>query len=699
MQFPDRQFTSGTKANLPMLQAFRQFLPACVLLALCLTGMDGVGQFFVPGADHAAGLLEMWQMACATFVLYLLLAVVYWAIVWLLAVLLGGARVGIAFFGVVAYLVLLTASLAYVEINYYQFLAENWDTQPWMVFGLTLACLPVALLLTLIVARISAAHTTFAIPRLVAIGVAVLLLEAVALLWVVKHAWGGPTWAVLLMYAPAAAVTIPGLRKLSVRGLPVRALMVATLIVLLLPAPWTLNRLRAVHAPATFVQRSHDVKHVILITVDTLRRDAITAYNPGGGLTENMDRIGRDGTIFDNAYSASSWTLPAVASIMTGLPPRTHGATDWAAILSTEFDTIAEHFSNAGYKTAGMGDNFFLAPRGNMSQGFHYYRWYPTPWVQAQAFRAGFAHWLWTLPLLGLTTTVSLTDNAIAWVEEHAEDDFFFWLHLYDPHIPFTPPEEFMPGGVYPEMGEGFWNVPRVRMGHFARTQEERQWIKSLYDGEVRYVDHHIGRLLDTLQARGIYDDALIILTSDHGEEFWDHDGFEHGHTLYDELIHVPLLVKAPGGGEGARVGTRVSTQALLPTISDLTGLGVAPPDPQNPSFAASVADPAAHYPDYPIASGATLYYSAMDSVITGDNKYIKDHVTQRESLYDLATDPGEHDSLTHSHPEGVSEGRSSLQQKVDHDTTLREDYGGDATLNREISDQEKEALRAVGYL
>lgn len=682
-----------------MFPVFRQYLPTCVLLALILCGLDGVGQFFVPGADSSVGAWDMWKMACATFVLYLVVSVVFWAISWLLTVVLGGGRPGTAFFGVVVYLVFLTLAMAYVEIWHYDFIAENWDTQPLLVLGLAIFSVVVALLITLPVARLTARHATFRIPAIFALGTAVVLLEAVVLLWLFVNTFGASAYLALLLLLPLAALSIYLVRRSVIRGFPYRAVLTLCLVALLLPAPWTLTRLRAVHSPADFTKSDHMVPRVLLITVDTLRRDALTTYNPTGGLTENMDRIGRDGTIFDNAYSASSWTLPSVASIMTGLPPRTHGATDWAAILPTEFDTIAEHLSDAGYRTAAMGDNFFLAPRGNMSQGFHYYRWYPTPWIQAQAFRAGFAHWLWTLPLLGLTSTESLSDNAITWVKEHADEDFFFWLHLYDPHVPFTPPEEYMPGGTYPERGSGFWAVPRVRIGHTARTAEERAWIRSLYDAEVRYVDHHIGELLDTLENLGIYDDTLIILTSDHGEEFWDHDGFEHGHTLYNELIHVPLMVKLPGGGAGARVATNVSTQALLPTITELTGLDVAAPDPNTPSFAPLAKDPDAYYPDHPIASGAILYYSDMDSVIQGNEKFIEDHVTGRERLFNLESDPGEHNSLLESHPSETGAGRAALDALTEHGNALRESFGGDATLEHDISDQDKEALRSIGYL
>ena len=130
-------------------------------------------------------------------------------------------------------------------------------------------------------------------------------------------------------------------------------------------------------------------------------------------------------------------------------------------------------------------------------------------------------------------------------------------MHYYDPHQPLEPPLEYMGNAKAPAgMGRRFKDKINVRAGMLKLSAEQREWVRKLYDDEVRYVDENVGRLLGHLRETGQYDDALIIVASDHGEEFWEHDGFEHGHTLYNEVLRVPLMIKLPGGSEQVSAST-----------------------------------------------------------------------------------------------------------------------------------------------
>ncbi|MCA9573630.1 MAG: sulfatase-like hydrolase/transferase, partial [Myxococcales bacterium] len=161
----------------------------------------------------------------------------------------------------------------------------------------------------------------------------------------------------------------------------------------------------------------------------------------------------------------------------------------------------------------------------------------------------------------------------LAWLDAGGDAPSFLWLHYFDVHQPYTPAPRFRPAGEPPPgVGWRFDRFREVRSGHFVPDEAQRDWIARLYLAEVRQLDAELGRLLDALRARGRYDDALIVLVSDHGEELWDHGGFEHGHTVHDELLRVPLFVKLPGARHAGVVRGPVSIEAVAPTVLALCG-------------------------------------------------------------------------------------------------------------------------------
>jgi arylsulfatase A-like enzyme len=287
--------------------------------------------------------------------------------------------------------------------------------------------------------------------------------------------------------------------------------------------------------------------NLILVMVDTLRADHLSCYGgPHAVETPNLCRIARDGgTIFDG-FSHASWTKPATATLLTSLVPTSHQAMSKTAALPAEIETLAEALAAHGYTTAGIVSNTNLTEAFGFGQGFDEYQYLGPDYlfgaqesssklVLYQILRRAYFK---AVP--GLRFGDFYQDSAVVngyafdFLERHAGSRFFLFLHYMDPHDPYFR---------HPYDGHG---IARAANQH--PTPAMAKEMHELYKGEIAYLDHSFGRLLEKLEALGLYDDAVIVLTADHGEEFLDHGGFWHGLTLYDEQIHVPLLVKWRAG-------------------------------------------------------------------------------------------------------------------------------------------------------
>lgn len=442
------------------------------------------------------------------------------------------------------------------------------------------------------------------------------------------------------------------------------------------------------------------VQHVIFLTVDTLRRDALSCYGSTTVRTPNIDRIAAHGSLFRRATSSSSWTIPAFATMMTGLPAYGHGMVDAETVLPDTVVTLAERFRAAGYQTAAIVANGFLAPHRGFAQGFDRYDLRNVrlnPVSVGDAMVARFERH----PIEEKTATRDVTGLAIDWASRHRDEDFFLWVHYLDPHLPYEPPKEYVERmNLHDTLGYALGINSMVRpTNDLFGTPGERAWVRSLYEGEVRYVDAQIGRLLAALEKQGIYDDALLVFGVDHGEEFWDHDGFEHGHELYEELIGVPLIIKTPRQATARVSNDEVSLCDIAPTVLDLCGL--APVEtPEGVSLAPYLdgRSAVAADPKRPLFSGATLFRSNWQSVTFGGWKYIRSTTTGQEMLFRLADDPGERTSVAITHPDVVARGRQLLDEHERAMEAFRADHGI-SNDRLEMDQDELERLRSLGYL
>jgi hypothetical protein len=293
--------------------------------------------------------------------------------------------------------------------------------------------------------------------------------------------------------------------------------------------------------------------NVLLYVMDTLRADRLGCYGYGRETSPHLDRFAREGIVFRHAIAQAPWTRPSMASIMTGQLPPVHGAVTLRDRLGRDLPTLAEAFRAAGYQTAGFVTNLNVAAPFGFDRGFDRYEHLAedptTPEVYVPADR--------------------LHETVLAWLEQRAQDrPFFLYLHASDVHTQRPSPDmerRLLGRPRWPRLTRG---AAGADGGKLSLTAAEVQIFDALYDAEIATWDAAFGGFWKTLRAHGRDADTFVVFTADHGEEFHDHGGLEHGHTLYGEQLHVPLVVRLPRGrGGGQTADEMVRSIDLLPTL------------------------------------------------------------------------------------------------------------------------------------
>jgi arylsulfatase A-like enzyme len=302
--------------------------------------------------------------------------------------------------------------------------------------------------------------------------------------------------------------------------------------------------------------------NVVLITVESLRTDHIGCYRGTRPTSPNIDRLAREAIVYDRAHAVTSWTLASHASIFTGLYPAAHQAVGSLDTLGDAYTTLAETLYERGYQCGGVVSGPYLTKRYGLQQGFDYYDESPSAVVDLVA--------------RGDVTNDNMTAGVRRFLESRETGrPFLLFAYYWDPHHDYIPPSPYNETFVKPE--HEFVDVTQyegTNKVHAGISGAQLDYVRSQYDGEILWTDVHLGRLFDLLREHGVWDDTVIILTADHGEEFFDHGHKGHKHNLYDETVHVPLIIKFDQGRLEApkRDGRLVSHVDLLPTILDLTG-------------------------------------------------------------------------------------------------------------------------------
>lgn len=328
-----------------------------------------------------------------------------------------------------------------------------------------------------------------------------------------------------------------------------------------------------------------DRPNVLVIAVDTLRADYLGAYGKAGDPSPTLDAIGTDGIVFEQAFAAASWTRSSFATLWTSQLPSSHNADTKAARLADELVLVSEVLQQAGVTTGNLVNNINVTSTFNFDQGWDTFL-YESPDYAFGATESVFQLTLYKVvhklaEKLGGAKVVTrfyqpaevVLADAKGFIEANRGSRWFLGVHLMEPHDPYFEHPYLQGGGPDEFNGVGF---ARAEVEHPDPAQAP--YLKEVYTNEIRHMDNKLRPFVDWLKAEGLYDDLLIVVTSDHGEEFGEHGGFWHGTTLYEEQIRVPLIVKLP---KGELAGTRVAWQArtldVAPTLAAALGLAPGP--------------------------------------------------------------------------------------------------------------------------
>jgi arylsulfatase A-like enzyme len=424
--------------------------------------------------------------------------------------------------------------------------------------------------------------------------------------------------------------------------------------------------------------------NVILIVVDTLRVDHLGSYGYERPTSPNLDRFAESAVRYERAFSQAPWTTPSVGSLLTSRFPTELGTITLRQELPDRALLVSEVLQQNGYATGAVVSHTLCGSFVNFDQGFDVF-----DDEEGQNFRGE-----------RLPTSVGVTDRALAFATAQGRKPYFLWAHYFDPHWDYLAHPEFefssppvpspsvpsQPSSVPPIIPTGKWKellemLPRLGPAEIAA-------VRDLYDSEIAFTDHQVGRLLEGLAALGQLEGAVIVITADHGEEFLDHGGIGHTRTLYDELIHVPLFVRYPDGRRGAAADP-VALLDIFPTILDVAGI----PRPGGLRGRSLVGGDAGTRAGR-LVFAETSRGERLRSVRSATYKLVHQDGTGREQLFDLLSDPGEQVDVLVRRP-GIT---AYLRRVLD-----RWHRGAESraftTKKARIDAEQRQRLEALGYV
>jgi len=447
-------------------------------------------------------------------------------------------------------------------------------------------------------------------------------------------------------------------------------------------------------------ESSPEHPNIVLVVMDTQRRDRIGCYGYEKDTTPNLDRLAERGVVYEQASATASWTWPSTASILTGMTPERHGVTDESSChLSRDFDLLAEALQREGYTTAAYSGNALISPSKHFDQGFESFLGGGRSFFKSRLF----------------------VPKALEWMKTYAGQRFFLYLHLVDPHHPHQPRAEAREKFVTMQPPPGYQaktfsdQTVALRHGKAHRRGmpvdstrvvplEEQERLSELYDACVATGDYWFGEVLNTIEDLGLEDETIVAFTADHGEELFDHHMLEHGHSLYGELVDVPLVLAGPGIPQGVRVDSVVSNLNLGPTLAKLGGsqiLGVEGTlDLSRPS------EVQAETITYSTEQGWWNNWYRVPLRGLREEQWILHFAPEAGpwrarrptpggefKLFDVETDPGQHVDLSKQQPERAAAmlERLKLRNRSEEDRRTSLPIGaGDETL---------EMLQGIGYI
>lgn len=383
------------------------------------------------------------------------------------------------------------------------------------------------------------------------------------------------------------------------------------------------------------IRDDNDGANVIIVLMDAAGAKHFTTYGYQRETTPNIEKLSQEGVQFDHAYCQAVYTLASTTTMMTGLDPFRHQLYERQNKLPDSIETLAERFGKNGYTTATFVANGNVSPNFGNTQGFQV--------VREVHNEPGYTGW-----------GADLTNRFTEWLQNQNRDkNFFVYLHYREPHGPFNPPKEFkhqFTDPNYDRFKEASDDMRRkLQTGEVTPIQADYDFITAAYDENLRYGDYEVGRLMQKLKDMKLYDRTIVIVTADHGEAFWEHGFQGHNSQLYEESVHIPLIIKftSESNLHGKHVKTPVRTIDLYPSLVDLLELSNKDMDVDGTSFLPYLI---AEKPEQVPIFCQTLSQQAY-SYTEGNFKYIFQRLTGQEELYDLKNDPQEKNNVITTHP------------------------------------------------
>ncbi|MHC4470834.1 MAG: sulfatase [Planctomycetota bacterium] len=460
------------------------------------------------------------------------------------------------------------------------------------------------------------------------------------------------------------------------------------------------------HDPVEVRVEPGERPNVLVLLVDTLRADHLGAYGYERPTSPSFDRLARESALFTRCRVASTWTKPSTASILTGLLPTAHGAVEHREILPDEAVTLAEVFRSAGYRTAAWSDNPFVSPDFGFGQGFESFDG-AEPSVFVNGTLLGKA--LWTLRVVSLSGrlvgeklatdrgSAELTRRLLGWIDGlEAGAPWFAYLHVMEPHLPYDPPAPFRGRFADPSYSGPDLDRPPRYLGFlpFERAEplpeDRRRHLVARYDEEILCWDAALGDLVAGLRRRGLLDSSVVVVLSDHGEEFYEHGGWTHGHSLYEELIRVPLLIRAPGLAP-RRIDAPVRATDLYPTLLSLSGL-----EAESPPFGVDLARAVRRGADVakaPVVAEVRIGGAGARAIVSGTEKLVIARHGEKvvREAFDLAADPEERRTVPAPY------WAARLGRRLDDVLRLAGALALEARA-RDLTPEEEDLLEGLGY-
>jgi arylsulfatase A-like enzyme/Tfp pilus assembly protein PilF len=396
---------------------------------------------------------------------------------------------------------------------------------------------------------------------------------------------------------------------------------------------------------------SQRARNVVLISIDTCRADYLGCYGYPHRITPNVDKIAGQGVIFKNVVTAVPMTLPAHCSMLTGTIPPYHEVHDNLDYKLDESNvTLAEILKEQGFVTCGIISASILDSQFGISQGFDMFN------DRLENGQAG--------SLMVERSAEATSRLALEWLNQNKSKRFFLFLHYFDPHFDYVPPEPFA-----------------------------SRFADNLYAGEIAYVDYCVGRIIQALKDLGLFDSTLIIITSDHGEMLGEHGELTHGYFIYQSAVKVPLIFKLPGQTESRQVQDVVGLIDIMPTVCSL--LNIQPPEVQGKDLSPYLLGKSVTRKERHIYTESLIptKYNAntLLGVVGGDLKYIQ---TTRPELYNLVKDPNESRNLVDHEPQQARILQGRLRDMLEASAV-----GGRADSKTVLDEQARKRLESLGYV